>query len=179
MSLLKVNSVTDLGGDAPTIPPYPGQILQVISTIKTDTFTMSSTTRETLPGLTATITPSSTSSKVLVMVATNGSTSNSVVTNMLYRLMRNATEIAVGDSAGTRKRVTFSGTSMVEGMRDQMRSVAMTFLDSPATTSAITYSVDISATQNQTIAVNRAFSDNDSNVNGRGVSTITVMEVAG
>jgi hypothetical protein len=48
-----------------------GKILQVLSTIKTDTFTVASATYTAVTGLNVTITPSSASSKILVMVQAN------------------------------------------------------------------------------------------------------------
>jgi len=158
-----------------------GGILQVVSTTKTDTFTMSSTTFTTLTGLTATITPRSTSSKILVMVNTNGSASASITTNMLYRLMRDSTELAIGDASGSKTRVTFGGNSLVQagGNTNTMRSVSMSALDSPSTTSSVTYSVDIAGTQATAIYVNRAWDEADASSYVRGASTITLMEVAG
>ena len=158
-----------------------GGILQVVSTTKTDTFTMSSTTFTTLTGLTATITPRSTSSKILVMVNTNGSASASITTNMLYRLMRDSTELAIGDASGSKTRVTFGGNSLVQagGNTNTMRSVSMSVLDSPSTTSSVTYSVDIAGTQATAIYVNRAYDEADTSSYVRGASTITLMEVAG
>jgi hypothetical protein len=158
-----------------------GTIVQVVSTTKTDVFTMSSTTFTTLTGLTATITPRSTSSKILVMVDTNGSASNSLTTNILYRLMRDSTELAIGDASGNKTRVTFGGNTLHPGggTTNTMRSVSMSVLDSPSTTSSITYSVDIAGTQATAIYVNRAYDESDTSIYVRGASTITLMEVAG
>ena len=76
MSLLKVNSLQDLGADAVVTDGVivssalpTGSILQVVSTTKTDTFTSTSTSMVDITGLSATITPSSTSSKILVMAS--------------------------------------------------------------------------------------------------------------
>ena len=153
-------------------------ILQVKSTTMTARFTMSSTTFQTLTGLTVSITPTSTSSKVLVMVSTNGSAAQANLTNIFYRIMRDSTEIALGDTDGSRTRVTFGGNSLDTGVSNQMRSVSMSVLDSPNTTSAVTYSVNIAGTQAQPIVVNVDRDNSDSAIFGRGVSTITVMEVA-
>ena len=175
---------TDPGGGASSwigAVSRSGGILQVVSTTKTDTFTMSSTTFTTLTGLTATITPRSTSSKILVMVNTNGSASASITTNMLYRLMRDSTELAIGDASGSKTRVTFGGNSLVQagGNTNTMRSVSMSALDSPSTTSSVTYSVDIAGTQATAIYVNRAWDEADASSYVRGASTITLMEIAG
>jgi len=175
---------TDPGGGASSwigAVSRSGGILQVVSTTKTDTFTMSSTSFTTLTGLTATITPRSTSSKILVIVDTNGSASNSITTNMLYRLMRDSTELAIGDASGSKTRVTFGGNTLhsAGGTTNTMRSVSMSVLDSPSTTSSVTYSVDIAGTQATAIYVNRAYDEADTSSYVRGASTITLMEVAG
>jgi hypothetical protein len=60
-----------------------------------------------------------------------------------------------------------------------MNPLTMNFLDSPATTSAVTYKIQVSGNAASTVAINRAVSDGDANTTQRGISTITLMEVAG
>jgi hypothetical protein len=61
-----------------------------------------------------------------------------------------------------------------------MNSSAFEFLDSPSSTSALTYKIQLASNvSGQTSSVNRWHNDLDSNTRIRGVSTITVMEVAG
>ena len=56
--------------------------------------------------------------------------------------------------------------------------MSLQVLDSPNTTSALTYNVYASAQSGQIVYVNRSGLDSDSAHYGRGWSTITVMEVA-
>ena len=60
-----------------------------------------------------------------------------------------------------------------------MNSVPIHFLDSPSTTSSITYKVQYSNEEGATIHVNRTGNDTDASKYPRAISTITVMEVSG
>lgn len=156
-----------------------GKILQVVSTTKTDDFSASiAVGAETdITGLSATVTPRSTSSKVLVNLdITMGRTNADQA--QYFTIFRGATAIASGNTAGSRQTVTGGGAG-TEGAG--LQSVSMNFLDTPSTTSSTTYSVKIShrGTVTSTVYVNRSQTDTDSNSFARGVSTITLMEVAG
>jgi len=152
----------------------PGKILQVVSTTKTDTFTKSVGAFSDLTGLSVIITPNSTSSKVLVSV-TFGTVDHSTNGDFDSRLDRNGTIIGAGDTAGSRNSTnayfTFSA-----GNRGH--SAALSFLDSPASTSALTYKIQL-RTNTGTLYVNRSANDVDSSAYSRTSCTITVMEVAG
>ena len=148
-----------------------GAVVQVKSTTKTDAFTMSSTTFADVTGLSVSITPTSASNKIFVtvtMMTSNGA-------NTLYaRLRRGSTDIGVGDTAGSRTRVTGANFSADATSADQ---IAMSFLDTPNTTSATTYSVQIAGAGDLTMSVNAAATDTDVASRPRGISTITVFEV--
>ena len=94
MATFKINGknfATQDGTGAATIHSdvvFPaGHVLQVVSTTKTDFFSTTSTTYVDVTGLSATITPSSTSSKILVSVtgASSGSADNSFGYAVLLR----------------------------------------------------------------------------------------------
>ena len=150
-----------------------GRILQVVQTAKTDTFTSSSSSFTDITGLSVSITPSSASSKVMVIVETNTSTASG--NNAILRLLRGSTAIAVGDSAGSRPQA-FAQTRVNDTNASLGSSV--NFLDSPNTTSATTYKVQM-LSQSGTVGINRTNADSDSGVIARTISTITVMEVRG
>lgn len=147
--------------------------LQILSTCKTDTFTTTSTTFTDVTGLSIAITPSSSSSKIFVDVTM--STGNNAGEAMMLRLMRDSTAIGIGDASGSRIQVT---NSFYNANTSNMNTTAMSFLDSPATTSATTYKVQIRGTGAQTMAVNRSETDTNVSTTSRGVSTITVYEVS-
>jgi hypothetical protein len=89
------------------------------------------------------------------------------------RLMRDSTAIAIGDTAGSRIRST-AGAYPNGGLS---QTAAMNFLDSPATTSATTYKLQVMLNASGTGYVNRNNGDSDAATTNRTVSTITVMEV--
>jgi len=151
-----------------------GSVLQVVSTTKTDTFTTTSTTFTTITGLTASITPSSATSKILIIVSVTGS--QQVGTNdALIALFRDSTQIALGDAAGSRVRHSFLLNTSDAGWST---TGSVNFLDSPSTTSAISYSVRARVPSTGTLYINRGQSDTDAAFGaGRTVSSITVMEI--
>jgi hypothetical protein len=141
------------------------------STAKTDTFTMSSATYADVTGLSVSITPSSASSKILVVTHLYQGASVGA-SNFFGRIVRNSTTIAVGDTAGSRTPVSVYGPAVAS---EPMGS--MMFLDSPATTSSVTYKIQIRAQGATAIYVNRSVTDTDNAAFSRGISTITAIEV--
>ena len=153
-----------------------GSILQVLQTVKTDTFSTTSTlTYVDVTGISVSITPTSATSKILVMVTLSGS-GNSGAAGMLLRLVRNSTPIYLGDSAGSRIQAT---TSNITSDNNVAQAIAFTFLDLPATTSATTYKVQIcSSFGSNPVVINRSITDVDASDRARTASSITVMEIA-
>jgi|688.fasta_scaffold14096_9 hypothetical protein len=156
--------------------PKAGNVLQVLQTVKTDTFSTTSTlTYVDVTGVSVSITPTSATNKILVMVTLSGS-GNSGAAGMLLRLVRNSTPIYLGDSAGSRIQAT---TSNITSDNNLAQAIAFTFLDSPATTSATTYKVQICSTYNSNpVVINRSITDVDASDRARTASSITVMEIA-
>ena len=158
-----------------------GSILQVVSTTKTDTFsaTVAAGAYTAVTGLSASITPSSTSSKILVLGFVSVGGGSALSRSPFIKLLRGATLIGAGDSAGSRALVHSGANAADAGQA--IDNVVLNFLDSPATTSSVTYSVEIGHSRGgtETVVVNSSRSDTDSNGTPRSVSTITLMEVAG
>ena len=150
------------------------RVLQVVSTTKTDTYTHSTgRTFSSVTGLTAAITPSATSSQVLVIVQVSFSGNNG--STWLKVTGGNAASY-VGATAGSR--ISIASASL-PAVNTQMNNAVMLYLDSPATTSATTYGIDIAAGDNTTTTyINRTPTDTDNNTYTRGASTITVMEIS-
>jgi hypothetical protein len=147
--------------------------VQVVSVAKTDAFSTASTSFTPVTGLSASITPTSTSSKIYVAVTMTGLANYAAFANYL-RIMRDTTAIAVGDTAGSRTRSTFQ---MGQQTADHTSSAAMNYLDSPSTTSSVTYSVEIRVS-GSTGYVNRGIVDTDNAAWARTVSSINLMEIA-
>jgi hypothetical protein len=154
-----------------------GTVLQVVSATKTDTSSFTSSTFADIGSLTVTITPRNTSSKFLVMSSVNGAWQNAAA-KIAMRLMRDATPIAIGDTAGSRPRVT--GFMYAAVQSDAPFTMSISNLDSPATASAITYKCQASNMDaSGTVYVNKSGTDTDSAIYARTASSITVFEIAG
>ncbi len=154
-----------------------GTVLQVVSTTKTDTFTGTSSTYIDLTGMSVTITPRSASNKILVSYSVNRSAS--VAAQSSIQILRDSTAICIGDAAGSRTRATTAPyPSSADAISSSITS-AMTFLDSPATTSATTYKLQTRSDAATTIYINRSGGDANNSDASRSASTITVMEIQG
>jgi hypothetical protein len=158
-----------------------GAVLQVVQAYKTDTQTISSATPTfvDIAGLTVTITPTSATSKFLVtwaVVMGNGVDAS----HGYVRLNRNGTAIALADAASNR--TTASSAVVNTSIAGQTITSTNSFLDSPATASAITYK--LTAANNNvggsSTFINRASRDTDlTGYDGRSTSSFTVLEIAG
>ena len=151
-----------------------GKILQVVSTTKNDTFSTTSTSYTDITGLSVSITPTSATSKILVLFSVN--TGASAANTNTFVLVRDSTEISIGAAAGSREQATVVNTVTAADFR---MSASAAFLDSPATTSTTTYKLQ-AMSQGATLTVNYASNDVDTGgaVYARSTSYITVMEVS-
>jgi hypothetical protein len=149
-------------------------VLQVVSTTKTDTFSSTSTTYTDITGLSATITPRFSNSRILVMVTCI--MMQGTGTSML-KLVRGSTDICIGDAASNRIRA--SAAAYKVGVNSNL---SFQFLDSPATTTATTYKLQVKAQNSSAAAVNVLIGatgdDADRGDNARYPSTIVLMEIA-
>lgn len=149
-----------------------GQVLQVVSTTKTDTFSSSSLSFVDVTGLAVTITPSATSSKILLV----GSVATGAQAGVSLRITGGNAAAYVGDAAGSRIRAF---ASQWEATVSSGIAMAITYLDSPSTTSATTYTVQgISMNSANTFYINRSHNDTDNATYARTASTITALEVS-
>ena len=153
-----------------------GKVLQVVSTTKTDTFSTSSDSFVDVTGLAVAITPSATSSKILVIASCTWTNVGGTSHNFYGRLMRDSTAIHVGTSVGSsRVAASFGGDSVGNNSR---ATSGINFLDSPSSTSEISYHIEArSQTSGQTVYVNRSVDDSDSLPYSRLASTVTAMEI--
>ena len=154
------------GSDWKTSLATTGSILQVVST---PLLSVSSTTSGTLVGISgfsATITPKSATSKVMVFVTL---AVHAVAGGQQFQLVRGATNLMVSTSGSNN--ATWTGV-VSQGGDSNPKIIAFNFLDSPATTSATTYAVNFLTTAG-TIFVNRTAGGTYG-----ATSSITLMEVA-
>jgi hypothetical protein len=158
-----------------------GQVIQVVSTTKTDTFSttvgVSGTGFVDITSLSVSITPSSTSNKILVfynIMASNSNTSGRVY----FKLKRATTDVVIGDAFSSCDRITTS--YFQQGGTVSTGNSSFNYLDSPASTSALTYKVQTCSNGGDgtyTTYINRQ--GNTGAANDATVSTITVMEIKG
>jgi hypothetical protein len=155
-----------------------GCVLQVVSTSKTDTYSTADAAFTSVPGLSVSITPKSSSSKILILVnMTLGISSDNTSQT---RLLRNATPIDIGAAAGSRTQASAGNYAGSSALVYQIANQNISFLDSPATTSSTTYYVQVRPeTSASTLYINRDGNDGDIAARGRYASNITLMEVAG
>jgi hypothetical protein len=155
-----------------------GGILQVVSTTKTDTFTTTSTSYADVTGLSLSITPSAASSKIFVIVSLAYALSSPAANyNVRAQIVRDSTAIGGGTSSGNRPSASFGLQNSTQGIHYVPSSHNV--LDSPNTTSAITYKVQAAAESGATFLLNRTVGDSDQTYIPRFASTITAIEVAG
>ena len=160
-----------------------GSVLQVVQTIKTDTFSesLAANTNSTTNCIQVSITPTSSSSNILVMVSITGSSdywAGTSAGSFQGRLVRGSTSIAIGDAAGSRNRMTSRAGAYANQVAENM---SFTYLDSPATTSSTTYGFRLDNVDNATriMYLNRSPTDTDSSTSiCRTASSIIVMEIA-
>ena len=179
MALIRLNNQSLTNVTALPSGIDTGAVLQVVQTVKTDTFSHSTNTFTGITGLSAQITPSSTSSKILVRanIVVSNTNTNGYGTIALYR-DGSVISGAVGDAAGSR----LQGTTSVPlvNPNNHARHLIIDYLDSPASTSQLTYQPYIrKGAETVTLVINQTGADADSANHTRSISTITLMEIAG
>jgi len=158
----------------------PGTIIQVVSVHKADLFTVAASTGNfsDVTGLSVSITPTASSSKVLIMFNSNYSTT-AVNNRGSFRLLRGSTGIGHGTAQSSSISALFPSICTTTSTSRSV-PVSTTYLDSPNTTSATTYKIQVGAEDSAgTIYINRNGSNSNSNTDYEGASNLTLMEIAG
>jgi hypothetical protein len=158
MAIIKPNNNTISAITALPAAISTGKIGQVLSTKKTDVFTTSSSSYTDVTGLSVAITPSATSSKILCICT--GIYGKNTSDNFNHQVVRDSTSLIenkIDDGIGTNNTDVFS----------------IQVLDSPSSTSELTYKLQIRNDGSNPVVINR----NGNGTTDRGDSTITVMEV--
>ena len=155
-----------------------GGVLQVKSASLTQPQSISSSSVVDITGCSVTITPSSSSNKILVLTSVafgipQGSHGG-------FRVVRDGNPIDGGTSVGSRNEALgfFYGYNHNEY---DMEKYGSNFLDAPGDTNAHTYKLQAHTALNSsyTMYINRQANDANNSERGRGATTITVMEIAG
>lgn len=155
-----------------------GTVLQVVYAEKTDTFSTTVNTTSggaAVTGVTASITPQSTSSRILVLCDGVCGFTSTVAQAYLW-LARGTTKIGAGTpnssavGVGTRAYYQDAGVAL---------PFALSCLDSPNTTSSVTYNLYLGSQASGTVYINRTQNDNGTAADGhRGATRLTLMEIA-
>jgi len=160
-------TVLTTGSSGQSIPKAAlptGSVLQVVNVAYATQVTSTSATFSDT-GLSATITPTSSSSKILVLVNHNGNLIIGTPTGMGFKLLRNGSQISYVEDAAPFSNA--GGLNMGSGAGN------INYLDSPATTSATTYKTQFnnrSATGTAVVQYNGNF--------GQSTSYMTLLEIA-
>ena len=181
MSVLKVDTINEkTSGNGVAIP---GHVIQVKQSVVSNVFsTTAGNGFAEMTDFRTAITPTSTTSKILV----RGSL---FVGNQYYqakgRILRDSTPIGLGDARSNRPQATWVSITYDSGASNaytiyNLRSVDFEFLDSPATTSEIIYSLDMGGYSTSiSVHLNRDHNDSDgTSYNATPISTLTLMEIA-
>lgn len=149
----------------------PGHVVQVKSVTKTDKQTVTSTAFVDVSGLSISITPSSSSSKILVTVHVHGG--HNTANYLMYNIVRDSTAIGQSSENHLYKSTmnNYTGDNVSSGTA--FLNTGMTLLDAPSTTNATTYKLQVLTTGGTAVVNGRP-----ANTNGATISTITVMEIA-
>ena len=157
-----------------TVAAGGGKVGQVVSTTVTaGTASCTADAYEDMTGMTVDITPAATSSKIWVSFNINIGGQKGY--SAKGQLVRDSTAIAIGAAAADRSRCTVDLRNSDDQALIMERS--MNYVDSPSTTSAVTYKLQWKESEDTTLYLNRSYQDNDDVRFGRAASTITVVEV--
>lgn len=150
-----------------------GKVLQIQSSVSTAASSIATETYTDIPSMTATITPASTSSKILIQVSFGLLCSTGTGTGCLMKLFRGSTEIGNGSGADTHNvfMQNYNGANNIFEPRFHM------FVDSPSSTSAIVYKMQwrVVSAGSETWYMNRRGNDNYA----RTASTFLLTEISG
>ena len=166
----RVLTLPDANATLATTSDSFGKILQVVQTVKTDTTSTNSGTYSPISGLTVSITPSSSSNKILYSGHLYIASSSS---EAVFRLTRTVGGSTNGDIAAPSAYVDDEDGTFAHGGGSRYGGHSFEFLDSPNTTSAITYGLKWQV-HSGTTYLNRTWDANWFH----GISTLTAMEVA-
>ena len=173
MSELRTNRIVPRDGLA---SGASGGIIQVKQTIKKDQASINqnvSSGYTDLTGLSVTITPTRSDSKILVRAVIYNSIANNNV--IFFRLLRGSTFIEQ-PSGTSSSGANWNAHAFSYYDHTYQDSTSLEILDSPATTSATTYKIQVACTtSSHNIVINKFAGTN----NYYGISTITAMEVSG
>jgi hypothetical protein len=194
MSTLSVNTITAETGNTVSLAsgktldasqgfvPPAGHVIQTltdVSVITESTTTKASDNSFANTSLSITITPTSTSSKIIVNAVASTGCTHSGDGSVILRMIRDSTPIGIGNASGSKIRAgSGRGTNNQDG--NTMLNIPLQVTDTPNTTSAVTYTLQfaVRGTGNLTAYLNRSGGDADTAEYQRTSSSLVVQEIA-
>jgi len=189
MSTLKVSNIQDIANNAamsisggvvtfsnPTVGANQAQVQTHLVTTSSQSISVG--TRTNITGLNATITPSTTSKRIKVSVRWAGEYSNASPWEACYGIRRDSTDIGNPATAGSRHvGIASQSNNHSADSTTTPDSSIYSYIDSPSTTSAITYHATFLQRFAGTLYNQRTVSDTDSISRERLTSSITLEEI--
>ena len=177
---VEIKAPDEANGATHTIPNTgfaAGKILQVVQTTKTDVQTINSQTFVEIAALNLTITPAATTSKVLLMASPCISMYGHTEVKLSKTIGGSASDLIKGDYVSANRQRAHWRAQYGNNWLSHMP--AMQYLDSPSTTSEITYKILVATPYHSAyyVYINRTQGDGDYTYAGTGASTFTAMEV--
>jgi hypothetical protein len=169
-NLTSLNASNLASGTVPAarLPGGLGKVLQVVSNFNNTFYSSTSSSYTDITNMNVTITPTVSSSKILITFALglvdDASGSNG---GYSFRMLQGSTAIAQGTGGSVNQ-----GTGFIGQETNNADTVMFQFLDSPGTTNALTYKLQFKNTYNGNIRINRSQDGQNS-----GASSITAMEI--
>jgi len=183
MAITRLGGANAITGTIPTsVAPGQGKVLQTKSYQTGASLTATNTSFADFGSFSVSITPSSTSSLILLSANFGSAYGGSGNNTTMFRFTRNGTAVAVGDQEGSnRPRTSFRTSSVTKLINsDGNHAIGLTFsaIDTPNSTSALTYKIQ-NWNEGGTFYLNRAvtFEDTVANYSGVTFSSFIVQEI--
>tara|TARA_R100001509_G_C4765687_1_gene181308 strand:- start:72 stop:641 length:570 start_codon:yes stop_codon:yes gene_type:complete len=171
-------ATADIADDAVTAAKATGfgKVAQIVQTVKTDTFSSSPSSFSDITGMSVSITPSATSSKIFVTARLSyGGDTN---TYSHIRLVRGSTDILLGDAGETSQtRASFPASTGNDPDQYKCYNAVLEHLDSPSSSSSTTYKLQLYVHGSAVFYLNRPDNNSTNDYIGRYTSSITAMEI--
>lgn len=174
-------ATSQLSGSISSSSLPTGSVLQVVQTWSDTRVDYSSGSTWLDTNLSLSITPSSSSNKILLLASICGaSNAGSGAYGVGFRFVRNGTAISVPTSPDT-GRLPATFVAITGSNTNDIATGSFNYLDSPATTSAITYKIQGGARDQAAWSINKPIVDNDSTTwyRTQGTSSIIAIEIKG
>lgn len=175
-----LSSTLDFSSKTITLPSGTGgKILQVVQTTKTTSFTTNSTSWTDITGYSATITPSATSSKILVLGNYSIAADTAGAGGLCYfKVLRGSTDLLESTDSGTYEHAYHEIEANTSYGHVNFGRFNLLVLDSPSTTSAITYKGQMRMNANSnTVVFGRSGRSDTNTSDARGATELILMEI--